>query len=106
MLFKGLGLTALIYGIYVLGSNIHFATLKFGIAASGAITSLVAGVLMLVYLPSEQRNWGWVAIAFGIVTVFYFSRAFLQPTSLWQFLVAFTMIAAGGKMLSTGRPPL
>ena len=106
VLYKGTGLTLLIWGIYVLSTNIHFATTFMGIAAGGAILALVLGVLMLIYLPEKLRNLGWLSLVFGILVVFYYSRAFLHPTSMWRFLVSFAMISAGGKMFVSGRSPL
>jgi hypothetical protein len=106
---SGLGL--LILGIYILGQNIVFTTNPSpywwrGVAADASIISLIVGVLMLVFLPRGSKNIGWLPIVLGIILVFLSSRAILNPTSLWQFLLSLASIAFGYQMLLTGRSPL
>jgi hypothetical protein len=105
------GFGLMIFGIYVLGQNIVFTTNVSpywwgGIAADASVLALMAGVLMLVFLPRGAKNLGWVPIIIGIVLVFLSSRAILNPTSLWQFLVSFAAMAGGYRLLVTGRLPL
>jgi hypothetical protein len=95
-------------GIYFLGNNIIFTTNVYpyfwrGIAADGSILALIAGVMMLVFLPAREKSWGWIPIIIGIVLVFFSSRAILNPTSLWQFLLSFAAMAVGYKLVSQGR---
>jgi hypothetical protein len=95
-------------GIYFLGNNIIFTTNVYpyfwrGIAADGSILALIAGVMMLVFLPTRQKSWGWIPIIIGVVLVFFSSRAILNPTSLWQFLLSFAAMAVGYKLASQGR---
>jgi len=106
-----IGFGLLIFGIYFLGQNIVFTTHSYGywwrgIAANVSILAIVAGVLMLIYLPRRDRNLGWIPLIFGIVIVFFNGQAVLNPTSLWQFLISFISIALGYRMLTTGRSPL
>ncbi|AIE75419.1 hypothetical protein D082_28910 [Synechocystis sp. PCC 6714] len=95
-------------GIYFLGNNIIFTTNVYpyfwrGIAADGSILALIAGVMMLVFLPAREKSWGWIPIIIGIVLVFLSSRAILNPTSLWQFLLSFASMAVGYKLVTKGR---
>jgi hypothetical protein len=105
-----IGLAALIYGIYFLGKDIVFTSHTYpwwkGIAAEGSIVALMGGILALVFFPKGTKEIGWISIAVGIVLVFISSRAILNPTSLWQFLVSFGMIAGGYKLMVTGQWPL
>ena len=104
-----LGFALMILGIYFLGKNIFFTTSAYpwwrGIAADLSVLSLAVGVFMLVCLPSGAKSVGWVAIAFGIICVFASSRAILNPTSLWQFLVSLLCMGYGYQMLTTRRLP-
>lgn len=104
-----LGFALMLLGIYFLGKNIFFTTSAYpwwrGIAADLSVLSLAIGVFMLVFLPAGAKSGGWVAIAFGIVCVFASSRAILNPTSLWQFLVALLAMGFGYQMLTTRRLP-
>jgi hypothetical protein len=109
-LLKILGLGLLIWGIYFLGSNIFFTTGRGfygwrGIAANLSVLSLVAGVLMLVFLPRDAKNLGWVPVIVAIVLVFVSGRVILNPTSLWQFFLSFALMVGGYKLLMTGRSP-
>lgn len=95
-------------GIYFLGNNIIFTTNVYpyfwrGIAADGSILALITGVMMLVFLPPREKSWGWIPIIIGVVLVFFSSRAILNPTSLWQFLLSFAAMAVGYKLTTQGR---
>jgi hypothetical protein len=102
-----IGFALMIFGLYFLGQNIFFTTYASpwwrGVAANMSVLSLTAGVFMLVFLPSEGKVLGWVAIAFGILCVFASSRAILNPTSLWQFVISLMAMGYGYKMLTTRR---
>ncbi|EDX82663.1 hypothetical protein S7335_964 [Synechococcus sp. PCC 7335] len=108
---KLIGFGLLMFSIYLLGNNILFTTNVYpywwrGIAADASIFFLAIGVLSLVFLPSEFKEIGWVSTALGILAVFISSRAILNPTSLWEFFLAFIVMAIGYKLFSTGRIPL
>lgn len=108
---KLVGFCLLMFSIYLLGNNILFTTNVYpywwrGIAADASIFFLAIGVLSLVFLPDEFREIGWVSTALGILAVFMSSRAILNPTSLWEFFLAFMVMAIGYKLFSTGRVPL
>ncbi|AGF53354.1 sll0442 [Synechocystis sp. PCC 6803] len=103
-----IGIVLIGTGIYFLGNNIIFTTNVYpyfwrGIAADGSILALIAGVMMLVFLPAREKSWGWIPIIIGVVLVFFSSRAILNPTSLWEFLLSFVSMAVGYKLASQGR---
>ncbi len=109
LLMKFIGLILIGVGIYFLGNNIFFTSHAYpylwrGIAADASILALISGVMMLVFLPAREKSWGWIPIGFGIILVFISSRAILNPTSLWQFLVSFTSMAIGYKLLTQKSP--
>ncbi len=102
-----IGLILIGVGLYFLGNNIFFTTSVYpywwrGIAADGSILALISGVMMLVFLPPHQKSWGWIPIFVGVVLVFVSSRAILNPTSLWQFLISFASMTVGYKLFSNG----
>jgi hypothetical protein len=106
-----LGFCLLLLGVYLLGRSIIFTTNVSpywwrGIAADASVLSLMAGVLMLFFLPRSEKNLGWIPVTIGIVLVFLSSRAILNPTSLWQFFVSFALLAGGYQLITTGRLPI
>lgn len=108
---KLIGFCLLMYSVYLLGHNIFFTTNVSpywwrGIAADASVLFLAIGVLSLVFLPREFKEIGWVSTAAGILCVFFSSRAILNPTSLWEFFVAFMVMAIGYRLFSTGRVPI
>ncbi len=110
-IFKLIGFAVMLGGIYFLGQNIIFTTNAYpywwrGVAADGSILALMAGILMVFFLPKDVRTIGWISIALGIALVFVSSRAILNPVSLWQFFLSFAMMTGGYKMMATGRIPL
>ncbi|MCG9891722.1 MAG: hypothetical protein MH252_11675 [Thermosynechococcaceae cyanobacterium MS004] len=110
-LLRLLGFGLLILGLYFLGRDIVFTTNVYpywwrGIAADTSVISLMVGVLLLVFLPRGAKNLGWLPVIVGIILVFLSSRAILNPISLWQFFVSFSLIAGGYQILVTGRLPL
>jgi hypothetical protein len=52
-----------------------------------------------------MKNLGWIAISIGIMAVFISSRAILNPTSSWEFLLSLICITSGYKMFTTGYLP-
>ena len=108
---KLIGFCLLMFSIYLLGHNILFTTNVSpywwrGVAADASVFFLAIGVLSLVFLPNEFKEIGWISTAIGILSVFMSSRAILNPTSLWEFFLAFMVMAIGYKLFSTGRVPL
>ena len=108
---KLIGFCLLMFSIYLLGHNILFTTNVSpywwrGVAADASVFFLAIGVLSLVFLPNEFKEIGWISTAIGILSVFISSRAILNPTSLWEFFLAFMVMAIGYKLFSTGRVPL
>ncbi len=86
LLARLIGLGLLLLGIYFLGQNIYFTNNVYpywwrGVAADTSILFLTAGVLMFFILPRGNKSLAVVAIALGIIAVFFSSKAILQPTS-------------------------
>lgn len=107
-ILKLIGLVLLLAGIYFLGQNIYFTTNVYpywwrGIAADASILFLTSGIFMLFVLPRQGKALGWVALAIGILLVFFSSRAILNPTSLWQFCLSLACFTGGYQLLTTGR---
>ena len=103
-----LGLGLLLLGVYFLGQNIYFTNNIYpywwrGVAADTSILFLTAGVLMFFVLPRGIKSWAAIAIAIGIVAVFFSSKAILQPTSLWQFVLSLASFTGGYQLFTTGR---
>ncbi|AFZ37520.1 hypothetical protein Sta7437_4043 [Stanieria cyanosphaera PCC 7437] len=107
-LLRLIGLALLLLGIYFLGQNIYFTTNVYpywwrGIAADTSILFLSAGVLMFFVLPSRDKLLSLFAIAIGIILIFASSRAILNPTSLWQFVLSLASFVGGYQLFTTGR---
>jgi hypothetical protein len=107
-LTKIVGLILLITGIYFFGQNIIFTTGYYsyfyrGLPATGSVLALMGGILSLVFFRPQTGNFGWILLGVGIVLVFLSGGVILKPTSLWNFLVAFTALAVGYQLLSRGR---
>ena len=95
-----LGLLFLLLGIYFLGQNIVFTNNISpywwrGVAADASILFLTAAVLMFFILPRRNKDYAFTTIAVGIIAIFLSSRAILQPTSLWQFIVSLASLVGG-----------
>ncbi len=58
---------------------------------------------MFFSLPRNNKEFAWIAIAIGIMAVFLSSRAILQPTSLWQFVISLASFTGGYQLFTTGR---
>ena len=100
-----LGFILIIAGIYFLGQNIIFATTFFpygyrSLPAFGSVLSIIAGVITLVFFPRGTSNLGWIFLGIGIVLVFLSGGVILKPTSLWNFLVSFTALVVGYKLIN------
>lgn len=107
-LLRLIGLALLLLGVYFLGQNVYFTTNVYpywwrGIAADSSILFLTAGVLMFFFLPSRDKFLSIIAIAIGILLIFASSRAILNPTSLWQFILALASFVSGFQLFTTGR---
>jgi hypothetical protein len=103
-----LGFILLLVGLFLLGQNIQFTTNVFpywwrGIAADGSILFLTLGILMLFFLPRHNKSLGWIALGIGILLIFLSSRAILNPTSLFEFVISLASFVAGYQLFSTGR---
>ena len=108
VLIKFIGLILLWTGIYYLGQNIIFASGYYSyfyqsLPATGSVFAIITGVFALVFFRRTTGNLGWILLGIGIVLVFLSGGVILRPTSLWNFLVAFTALAVGYKLLNEGR---
>lgn len=108
LLGKLIGLVLMLAGVYFLGQNIFlastFSSYFWGsIPATASILCLMGGVMSLVFFRRGTGNLGWWLLGIGIILVFLSGGVFLRPTSLWQFLIAFTALAAGYKLMSESR---
>ena len=108
LILRLIGLALLLVGIYFLGQNIYFSTNPYpywwrGIAADASILSLTIGVLLFFILPRSNKDLSIGAIALGILLVFASSRAILNPTSLWQFVLSLASFVGGYQLFTTGR---
>ncbi|MEM6612998.1 MAG: hypothetical protein AAF652_12235 [Cyanobacteria bacterium P01_C01_bin.72] len=45
----------------------------------------------------------FIAIAIGIMAIFFSSRAILQPTSLWQFMISLVSFIGGYQLFTRGK---
>ena len=74
-----------------------------GVAADTSILFLTAGVMMFFILPRGNKSLAGLAIAIGIIAIFFSSKAILEPTSLWQFVLSLVSFIGGYQLLTTGR---
>ena len=102
-LFFLIGLGLMVLGVYWFTT--HAYPWWRGIAADVSVISLAIGIFMLVFLEGEAKILGWIGVAVGIICIFVSSRAILNPTSLWQFFLAFGSMSVGYKMMTTRRSP-
>ncbi|MBD2343735.1 hypothetical protein [Anabaena subtropica] len=108
LLNKFIGLILIFISIYFLGQNIIFVSGYYSffsrsLPATTSVLAVMAGVFLLIFFRRETGNLGIVLLGVGIVLVFLSGGVFLKPTSLWNFLAAFTALAAGYKLLDRGR---
>jgi uncharacterized membrane protein HdeD (DUF308 family) len=102
------GIVLLLAGLYFLGQNIMFSTSYSpyfwrSLPAQGSVLALMGGVISLLVFPRQTGKFGWVLLIFGVVLVFLSGGIMLKPTSLWNFLIAFTALVSGFKLLTEGR---
>jgi hypothetical protein len=103
-----LGLLLLLTGMYFLGQNIMLSTYYSpyfwrSLPAQGSVLAIMGGVISLLVFPRQTGKFGWVLLILGVVLVFLSGGIFLKPTSLWNFMIAFTALIAGFKLLTEGR---
>ena len=81
-----------------------FISLLVAWSGSGYIYFLPDGGSIAVFvLPRGNKSLAGIAIAIGIVAVFVSSKAILQPTSLWQFVLSLACFMGGYQLFTTGR---
>ena len=104
---KLLGILLVVAGLFFLGKDIMFSTYYSpyfwrSLPATGSVLCVTGGVVSLLCFPRETGNLGWILLGSGILLVFLSGGVFLQPTSLWNFMIAFATLVSGYKLL-TGR---
>jgi hypothetical protein len=102
---KLIGILFLLAGTYVLGQNVIFSTYFSpffwgNLPAVGSVLSLMIGIICLVIFPRQTKSFGWIFPVAGIVSVFLRSGVSLKPTSLWNFVLAFTALTVGYRLLT------
>jgi hypothetical protein len=108
LLIRLIGLILLIIGLYFFGQDIIFVNAYYSyfyrrLPATASVIAIMIGVFALVFYPRQTGNLGWIFLGIGIVLVFLSGGVILKPTSLWDFIIAFTALAAGYKLLNEGR---
>jgi len=99
--FVGMGL--ILGGLYFIGDHIVFAGPLWGIASGGVFLLLIAGVWRLV---SGKTDWlTWAPILVGVGLVFFYSKTFLNPTTLRDLLIASVLLLGGFRLVSGYRAP-
>lgn len=98
----GLGLTIL--GIYWLGQNIILTTRSAyywwqTIPATGSVILMLGGLWVLFNVNGNDRNFAWVLIGGAIALTFMSGGIVIRPTSLWTFMVGFTALFGGYKLI-------
>ncbi len=104
---KLLGVALLLLGIYLLGQNIIFVThaspyIWRDIPAGSSVLAIMAGVISLLFFQRQTGNIGWILLGVGAVLVFLSGGIVLQPTSLWEFFIAFVALAGGFQLITQG----
>ncbi|MEH2148071.1 hypothetical protein [Nostoc sp.] len=108
LLIKLIGLILLFTGLYFFGQNIIFVSGYYSyfyrsLPATTSVLATMAGIFALAFFRRETGNLGWIFLGIGIVLIFLSGGVILKPTSLWNFIIAFTALATGYKLLSEGR---
>ncbi len=102
-LLKLLGLTLIAIGLYWLGKDIILTTRSaYGwqtIPAAGSVILLVGGLWVIFNVTTSDRNFGWIMLGGAIALIFMSGGVIVQPTSLWTFLVGFSALFSGYKLL-------
>lgn len=102
-----LGILLILFGLYTVGQNIIFTTqLSYGwqrIPAIGAVIFSLSGIWIVLSAADRDKFLGWILLVIGIACIFMSSGIILRPVSLWSFLVAFTCLLGGAKLMSPRR---
>jgi hypothetical protein len=103
-----LGILLILFGLYTVGQNIIFTTQLsyYGwqrIPAIGAVIFLLSGIWIVLSAADRDKFLGWILLVIGIACIFMSSGIILRPVSLWSFLVAFTCLLGGAKLMSPRR---
>jgi hypothetical protein len=102
-LSKLFGLALIVVGLYWLGQNIILTTrAAYGwqtLPAAGSVILLLGGLWTLFNVTTSDRNFGWIMLGGAIALIFMSGGVIIQPTSLWTFLVGFSALFGGYKLL-------
>lgn len=102
LLGKLIGLGLILVGIYWLGENVIFTTGYYWwhrVSATGSVLLLLAGLWVLFEAKGSDRKIAWILIGGAIALTFMRGGVMIRPTSLWHFLVGFSAIFGGFKLL-------
>jgi hypothetical protein len=99
---KLLGFALIVIGIYWLGKNIILTTqsTSYGwqtLPAAGSVLLMLAGLWTL--FNAKAGNLGWILIGCAIALIFMSGGVMIRPTSLWTFLVGFSALFGGFKLI-------
>jgi hypothetical protein len=102
---KLLGLGLIIIGIYWLSQGILFTTRTAyywwqTIPATGSVILFLAGLWMLFNGGRRNSNRAWILIGGAIALIFMSGGIVIRPTSLWDFLIGFSALFGGYKLLN------
>jgi hypothetical protein len=101
---KLLGFALILLGIYWLGKDIILTTQSTSywwqtIPAAGSVVLMLAGLWTLFNASGRDRNLGWVLIGGAIALIFMSGGVMIRPTSLWNFLLGFSALFGGFKLI-------
>ena len=105
LITKLLGFGLIIIGIYWLSQGILFTNRSAyywwqTIPATGAVILLLAGLWVVFNGKSSDRNWAWILIGGAIALIFMSGGIVIRPTSLWDFLIGFSALFGGSKLIT------
>jgi hypothetical protein len=103
---KLLGFALIILGIYWLGKDIILTTQATSywwqtIPAAGSVVLMLGGLWTLFNASGDDRNFGWMLIGVAIALIFMSGGVMIRPVSLWAFLVGFSALLGGFKLVQS-----
>jgi hypothetical protein len=104
LLLKLFGLGLIILGIYWLGQNLILTSRSAyywwqPIPATGSVLLMLGGLWTLFNASGDDRNFAWILIGGAIALIFMSGGVMIRPTSLWQFLLGFSALFGGFKLI-------
>jgi hypothetical protein len=104
-LAKLAGIALIVIGLYWLSQGIIFTNRSASywwqpIPATGSVLLMLSGLWVLFNVKNNDRNFGWILIGGAIALIFMSGGIAIRPTSLWDFLVGFSALFGGYKLLN------